>query len=192
MTRLIAVTALLAGCSKGPKVDPFDPDQTAELPGWIAAELTGQEAACSSSPLWADPQAKVATTFFAGYYEWDDLDLVGNEFWVLYPDPELAATGFTACTVVWDVYGTQEAAVGAADYSITLAASVDDSQTDCVEDAAGNTVYEGEENFTVTYDVVEHGNGTVDVFFTSGTQLGRGEYDASSLSWLSEKDCILL
>ncbi|MCB9679515.1 MAG: hypothetical protein H6737_30700 [Alphaproteobacteria bacterium] len=192
MTRLVLATMLLVGCSKGPKIDPLDPNQQAVLPSWIQNALQGEEDACSSSPLWDDPNAKVATTFFAGYYEWDATDLVGNEFWVLYPDPELAATGFTACTVVWDVYGTQSDSVGAADYSITISGSVDLAQTDCIEDAAGNPVYADDENFTVTYDVVESSNGTVDVYFTSGTHLGRGEYDNASMSWLSDKDCVLL
>lgn len=186
MRVLVVLTALSVGC-KG-AIDPFDPSQTATVPGWIEAELAGQEDACSSSPYWDDPQVTIATGFYAGNYEWRGDDLYGNEFWFLWPDPQLEETGFHACVVVWDILGNRADAVGAGDYSIDISALLDEDQTDCAPNSEGVHVYEGEESFTVTYDVAEAG-GNAQVFFTSGDLLGRGRADNSGLSWLSEKNC---
>ena len=189
MKRLLLTTALLAGCSKTASIDPFDPLEEAIVPTWIQNEIAGQENACDSLDT-IPAQARVATGFFAGNFEWDgNDDLVGNEFWLLFPDAELAATGFVACTVVWDVVGTRVDAAGAADYSLEISGSVDTNQTDCVEDAVGTPVYVGDENFSVVYDVVEQSNGSANVFFQSGTLLGRGEANNRGLTWVSERDC---
>lgn len=190
MTRWMGIAIVAAGCTAGPAGDPFDPNEVASLPNWIEDELAGQEDACSSSPYWDDGQVLVATTFFAGSYAWDADDLIGNEFWVLYPDPDLAATGFTACTVVWDVLGQRGDAVGAGDYSVSISATIDEDQTDCTTNVNDETVYAGDEQFNVVYDVSEVSGGSVQVFFaTSGSVVGRGEFDGGGFSWLSEKDC---
>ncbi len=188
---IAAALVLAAGCKQGPNENPFDPDAVAELPGWVDSELQGQEDACNTSPFWNDGQTKVATTFFVGSYQFESDDsFAGNEFWVLWPDDDLADTGFGPCQVVWDVTGQREASSGGFDYSMQIAASIDEGQTDCVVFEDGLTVYEGDENFTELYDVADI-NGNVTMFFSgSGNEFATGEADNSSLSWLSEKNCV--
>jgi hypothetical protein len=189
----LALIVVAAGCNQGPNVDPFDPDAVAELPGWVDAELQGQEDACNTSPFWNDGLTSVATTFFVGSYQFENDDsFAGNEFWLLWPDNDLAATGFEPCQVVWDVTGQREASAGGFDYTLQVAAAIDEGQTTCVEDANGATVYEGDENFTERYDVADI-NGNVTMFFNgSGNEFASGEATNNSLSWLSDKNCIAL
>lgn len=190
MLRFVPVLFLAVAC-KGGTIDPFDPTVVAEVPGWISAEIDAQRDICAGSPLWNDGEVRAALTFFAGEYHLDGDSVAGHEFWVLIPDPDLAATGFQECTVVWDVLGNVGEPARAGDYSLSLGVTIDEEQTDCMEDVNGNPVYAGEENFTATYDVFEAGN-TIQLFFESGAQLGTGESQGNVLSWISERNCIIL
>lgn len=190
MRQSVFLVVALVGCTGGPKVDPFDPDVDAVLPGWIDSALAGEDDACASSPLWDDPDAHIATTFFAGEYFWEgDEDFVGNEFWLIWPDNDLAATGFEPCELIWDVFGSKVESAGAADYSLILDATLDEIGTTCLEDENGNSI--GDERFSVRYNVNERNDGTLQIFFESGTPLGSGEFDNNGMSWLSEKDCVI-
>lgn len=179
----------VVACKNEPAPDPFNPDVVAEVPSWIDDELSGQEEACSTSQYWAD--ANMATTFFAGNYAFDGEDVIGNEFWFLYPNDNLTeAAGFQPCQVVWDIVGVKGDPVNTGTYSLSLSAVIDEDQTDCVEDFEGNTVYGADqEQFSATYDVLDGGTTVTMLFAGSGNQFGSGESTSNGIAWLSEKDC---
>lgn len=183
---LVAVVTM--ACKNVPAPDPLNPDVPAEVPDWIAGEVAGQEEACATAPYW--DEANIATNFFAGNYAFDGEGVLGQEFWLLYPNANLTAnTGFQPCQVVWDVVGVIGDPVQAGSYSLSISATVDEDQTDCVEDVNSNPVYAGDEQFSVTYDVFDANGSVTVVFGNSGNPVGIGESTNRGISWLSDYDC---
>lgn len=188
MRWFLVIPVAAMACKNVPApTDPFDPDAEAELPSWIDQQLSADAEACASSPYWED--ANMATSFFAGSFVIQGDVVTGNEFWILYPNDNLASTGFTDCMVVWDFNGTVGEPEGVGTYSLHISAVVDVEQTTCVEDANGNPVYVGDEDFPVQYDVLESGDEVTVRFSGSGDILGRGQIEGGVVSWISDNTC---
>jgi hypothetical protein len=110
----------------------------------------------------------------------------GKEYWLLYTNDLWAEAGGEDCQVVWDAIGSVEEPQGTGSYSLALTLSINLTETNCEE-----TLYAGSESFGVTYDVQEESGGGATFFFSSGSELGQGNYNASNATYITEKNCLL-
>ena len=157
--------------------DPFD-------------AIIGDEHICEEGDLYEDIWV-VATTFYIGDYTRDGVDWEGKEYWLLYPNPTLEATGFTDCMMVWDAAGQEEeekqGSCALCDFSVNIEASYNAAESTCtVQDFIDDHGKDWQE----TYDVNVK-DGVSEFFFTSGTQFGTGQYNDERITYVSENDCKL-
>lgn len=192
----LITAAATIGCSDGiGGKDDVDPDieiPTLEIPdpGDVPSDvsaLMGDADECSDSPFWGE--ANMATTFFGGEFILGESSFVGAEYWVLYFNPTMTNNGYHDCAVRWEVAGTIDEPVRTGTYSMTLSAQVDLSYINCEPDVSGQPMHVGEESYLVTYDILELDNGTVRIYYTSGTQLGEGKIENGRLIYASKKNC---
>ena len=95
--------------------------------------------------------------------------------------------GGADCRVVWSASGTQadpSSTCPSCDYSFGLSMSIDQSKTTCPEG-----LYQGDESFTIAYNIAVDGQTTDFSFASSGGPLGVGETDGTRSTYLTESTC---
>lgn len=158
----------------------------------LFATLAGRTHACEDQPLY-NPDVPTATTYWIGEFTFDSEGVVfGTETWVQYANPRWIEVGGHDCQIVWSVGGYKDERVNRGHYSLHLQGTVDLSKTDCPTDAAGTTIYEGTETFTVVYDVTTLEDGTAEFHFAAtGTALATGYHNANAVNYITGMKCNL-
>ena len=177
-TKQLILTCIPLGCSQNfgtsPSID--------SLPSIIeGASKTG----CNAID---DTELPGAVSYFYGELEQLDGLWSGTETWLLYANPSLQATGQDDCQSVWLTTATEQAPLScdACDMGLNISAVLDLSQTNCPEE-----IYQGSEQFTVSYDVQRTEGELATWFFgSSGEYLGEGYYNDVALNFLSEHQCV--
>ena len=130
-----------------------------------------------------------ATTYFRGSFAvFDNGDVEGQEYWVLFPNQEWQSNGAPSeCYLVWDVFGIAGEPDGCAtcDYGVAIEGYFDPDTSDCptgLEDAEG-------QDFSVTYNVRIDSSGEATWLFTSGTELGVGTWTDTEATYVSDYQC---
>ena len=130
-----------------------------------------------------------ATSYFWGDFELGgDQSVSGSEGWLLLANTGWIANGGSDCQVVWNATGTQgdaTAMCASCDYSLSLSMQVDAAATTCPEG-----IYEGDESFSVTYNVDADGDQTTYYFASSGGTLGAGQTDEVRTTYTSASKCV--
>lgn len=176
---------LLAACAgKDAAVD----DTTA--PDDTAATFPDLTEGLEPDPVCEDFQGSPipgATGWFIGDFTLDGGVVTGTEVWLLLANTTLDARGGSDCRVTWEVVG-EVIEAGAqcplCTYGLRIAAQLDPARTDCPED-----LYEGEEVYSVGYDVRVEGDAAAVRFAASGEPLGEGVVGEQRLVYRSEADC---
>lgn len=186
---VLGACVLAAGCKRIEPYDPFDPDSDAEVPSWIAQEFQDRKGECESA-LYYD-ETEYATLFAAGTFFEDGDAVLGNEFWLFWPNPKFQDTGFTECMVVFDIAGSKrDSTVAGAAYAYDIQATVDEDQTDCPEGWDGTPIYAGEEQWNETYNIVETPNDGISLLFNSGNSFATGTRYSNGFEWMqTEREC---
>lgn len=128
-----------------------------------------------------------ATSYFWGDFTTDGNIVQGEEGWSLLSNQAWRDNGGADCVVIWSAAGGQASPTSACptcDYSFGLFMSVDKSKTTCPEG-----LYEGDESFSITYNVANDGMATTYSFGSSGNTLGTGETDGSRSTYLADSTC---
>ena len=133
-------------------------------------------------------QVAGAVSYFYGVYNdngdgtWD-----GEEYWLLYANPEWVANGGADCQIYWVASGTDgdPGACPTCDVGLDVNLQVDKTLSDCPEE-----LYEGFESSTVAY-AVRHTSDTEATWYyaSSGNELGAGYYNSGAMNFVTDRAC---
>lgn len=129
-------------------------------------------------------------------YFWGDFDIgasagsavTGVEAWVLLANKGWIANSGSDCEIHWNTTGTRgdpTARCPSCEYSLSLEMQVDESATTCP-----SGIYQGDETFSVTYNVDVEGTETTYYFASSGGTLGTGNTNGARTTYTTEADCV--
>lgn len=129
-----------------------------------------------------------AVSYFYGEYAESSAEpgvWLGSERWVLFANDRWQELGEGDCEVVWLTRATESeaAACGACDLTLEVEASLDGVATTCPDG-----LYEGEEQWSITYGVARR-DGQSEWYFASGSRLGSGGATDSAVNFLTDKTC---
>jgi len=184
--------ALAMGCASTQPVS----DPTADL---------GAHPGCESFN--GDPSPGATSYFVGDFFLGNDNAITGSDYWFLYANSALEAADGTNCLVVWSVSGYRQENCASedndvvyevvepdgqitahfeCDYRLEISGAIDNAATTC-----DPSLYIGNENYGVAYDVLES-EGRTTFFFASGTRLGSGEANGSRITYTSDYSCTWL
>jgi len=129
-----------------------------------------------------------ATSYFLGDFSISNKVVTGTERWALLANDAWKRTGSDDCVATWSVSGTAAeptATCGSCDYSLDITASLDVSLTTCPKE-----LWEGDEQFAVTYNVKLIDGSSIFYFASSGNELATGTGSAAGASYLTESTCV--
>ncbi len=198
---LLTMLTMLGGCGERPQAtDGRNPDDEADADTDVDADSDSDSDGDSDSDiddLDEDLCEDVAgyedligaTSYYKGDFRQSGDSWSGTERWLLFATSEWEEVGGGDCQVTWVIEGTTTTEVGecaVCEFGIDLAAQVDLGNTDCDPD-----LYKGDESFTITYAVDDHGDGTHALYFAgSGNPLATGTLDGDGLEYLSDAKCL--
>ena len=130
-----------------------------------------------------------AADYFHNVFEISSSGTVsGTETWILYANQKLKSKwekeGFSSpCKVTWTLKGkTQDATRG--DLGLNLVNNLVD--TTCPKEMVNKYEDTGK---TINYNVVRKPDGTAQVFFKSGKEVGQGHHNSTHLQFITNKSC---
>lgn len=130
-----------------------------------------------------------ATEYYLGLLSRDgETGWTGTETLYIWATSEWEAAGGADCVAVWDLHGatTGVSSCAGCEYAVALDATLNVGATTCP-----GSFTQGAHTWSSTYDIDEHEDGTIDVFFAdTGNPLGGGLFNASGLTYLSNRTCI--
>lgn len=154
-----------------------DADTDAALPdpfGWLT-----YDPACDD---FEGTEVPGATSYFVGEFALGG-EPSGEETWVLLMNDTAQDAGLVDCTVVWNVTGSVTGSDLTQPFDLAIGAAL--QTADCPE-----TLYEGEEAYSVTYRFEPDGD-RVDVSFkTSGSHLGSGYTNGVDFNYATPGSCM--
>ena len=128
-----------------------------------------------------------ASSYFYGRYAGSGDSWSGVEEWILLSNDTWESAGGGDCVVQWAATAERTDDTGscaACTYGLDVVASINASATTCPEG-----LYEGEENFTVSYAVMVSGDAATFYYAGSGNPVGSGNSTDGSASFLTEGVC---
>jgi hypothetical protein len=202
MPNLIA--ALMLGCSSSfeDTADQFvdaeaDTDTDADADTDTDADADADtDTDTDTDTSWANPECEGyegtpipgATSYFRGDFDIDGDVVTGSEKWLLFANSSWQETGNDDCTIHWTILGTRDEPTqtcGSCDYSLSLAANVDVSLTDC---PAG--LWSSDQSFSTAYNVKIVDGSAIFYFAGSGNELATGTGSNSAAAYLTEATCV--
>ena len=152
---------------------------------------------CANTDTAVVPEAAVvANSYFVGVFARADGLWTGKEYWVQYPDAELAETndwkdvGDDGCLMVWDAEAEEDpetlaGACALCDYGVDVGAAFNEGESTCHQ----NFIDVEGVDYVVTYEVEEASDGASTFTYPSGTDLGEGTWDECMVTYVSELNC---
>ncbi|MEL6341774.1 MAG: hypothetical protein AAFV53_01480 [Myxococcota bacterium] len=184
----MAMLVLLIGCDSDGKDDTGSSTGSDELSAADEA-IPDPDAGTALDPGCEDVEGQPvpgATSFFIGDFVITDGAVEGQEQWLLYANEAWVDVGGEDCRIIWNVTGTQEdsdSSCGACAYALALNMAVDTVASNCPTE-----LYEGEEAFSVSYNVQVSGD-TATFYYASGNTLGVGGSGDRRVTYTSDSTC---
>ena len=171
-------------CGTADKNDTTDTSTTSVIDD-INTNLT-EDASCDGYDGTPIPGG---TSYFVGAYTINGTDVSGEERWVILSNDTWAQTDDGGdCEIVWTMIGAVQNPTncGACDFGLAASGSVDRSRSTCPDE-----LFAGEENIQVSYSILRSSSGSANWYFaSSGNPLGEGTYTETSISFVTEGECV--
>ena len=132
------------------------------------------------------PDVAGATSYFYGIYYKDSGDWEGEEQWILHPTSAWTSTNGETCYVTWSIAAQEKDAAGCpdCDFALEVSGTLNRQRTDCPDG-----LWENEEQWSTTYNILLDGNDSVVYFQSDGELLGSGYSTGNAFNFLSEVSC---